>query len=110
MEPSAFAQRLYYWRTIHNWTPEELAALCRHAQKNLRVSSRSMTAAWIRLMERGADGFLASINSSHLDALAMAMEVPATALTAPPPSTSPQRIEAAHAALIPHDPGDFPDA
>ena len=36
MDPRAFAQHLYYWRTVHGWTPEELATLCRHAQKSLK--------------------------------------------------------------------------
>lgn len=82
IDPSAFGQHLHYWRTIHGWTYEELAALCRQAQQSLRVPGRPITGAWIRLMERGAEGLLASVNHSHLEALAMSLEVPVTALTA----------------------------
>ena len=82
IDPLALGQHLLYWRTIHNWTPEELAALCRQAQRSLKVPGRPITPAWIRLMERGADGLLASINYSHLEALAMAFEIPVTSLTA----------------------------
>lgn len=81
----AFGQSLAYWRFIYHWNPEELAQRIRTVQRTLRSSDRRMTAAWIRLMERGADGALHSLRTDRLHAVAAALNVPLTALASPRP-------------------------
>ncbi len=76
----AFGHRLRYWRTMRRWTQEELALLARQAQRSLGSTGRPITASWVRMMERGADGLVSSIRRSHLSALALSLDIPVSLL------------------------------
>lgn len=83
IDPITFGARLRYWRTIRNWTPEEVARLAISAQHGLGIPGRPITAAWIRMRERGADGLLSSVDRGRVDILALVFDIPAGALAAP---------------------------
>ncbi|NMP24665.1 helix-turn-helix domain-containing protein [Sulfobacillus harzensis] len=69
-------KRLSYWRKLQGWTPVELAELTCHAQRSFGIACRPVTAAWIRMVERGAYGRLSSLSQTRLWALALALDIP----------------------------------
>ncbi|NMP25259.1 helix-turn-helix domain-containing protein, partial [Sulfobacillus harzensis] len=83
IDPVAFGARLRYWRIVRGWTPEDVARLARPAQRGLGAPGRPITAAWIRMMERGAEGLISSVDRERVDILALVFDIPADALATP---------------------------
>ena len=83
----AVGGHLLYWRTVRRWTPEDLATLAAQAQRSLGQSGRAITAAWIRMIERGGEGRLSSLPLSRLQALALALDIPIQSLIVPAGNT-----------------------
>ncbi|MCY0909101.1 MAG: hypothetical protein OWR62_12010 [Sulfobacillus thermotolerans] len=67
-------QAVQYWRLVHGWTEDELAARATAALRG-RGGTERITAAWIRVMEQRAGAVLGTISVPRLVALADALEV-----------------------------------
>lgn len=89
IDPITFGARLRYWRTVRGWTPEDVARLALPAQRGLGIRGRPITAAWIRMMERGAEGLVLSVARDRVDILALVFDIPAGALAASDPANLP---------------------
>lgn len=83
IDPTAFGQHVRYWRMVHGWTPEELARLGRKVQKILQTPGRPITPAWIRMVENQPTALVTSLRRTHIEALSIALNVPAESLCAP---------------------------
>lgn len=91
VDVTAVGADLLYWRTVRGWTPEELAMLAAQAQRTLGESGRPISAAWIRVIERGGEGRLSSLPLSRLQALALALDIPIESLVTSAETTTKTR-------------------
>ncbi|NMP25255.1 hypothetical protein, partial [Sulfobacillus harzensis] len=55
----------------------------RSPQRGLGAPGRPITAAWIRMMERGAEGLISSVDRERVNILALVFDIPADALATP---------------------------